>query len=146
MKFSKPINREIDIDGNTFIVSFDNNGIDFRVKGKRKTAHVNWNRVLEIAEGEDGSSASQVLGISSGNQTESQEQPFAPQTLSDNQSQATGSQQTQNSSGASPQSSGAPRSENSSSENSSSGNSSSEPSDQGELGRAVTAGEIGPES
>ena len=44
MKFTKPINREVDIDGNTFIVSFDQNGIDFRVKGKRKTAHTDWNK------------------------------------------------------------------------------------------------------
>src|SRR6185503_4303737 len=84
MKFTKPINREVDIDGHTFIVSFDDNGIDFRVKGKRKTAHVNWNTVLEIAGGEDGASASQIFGLAANktarNEPERQEQVFAPQT------------------------------------------------------------------
>ena len=59
MKFTKPINREVEIHGNTFIVSMDEAGIGFRLKGKRKTALVNWAAVLEIAEreGEDGSQA-----------------------------------------------------------------------------------------
>jgi hypothetical protein len=52
MKFTKAINREVDIDGNTFIVSMDEAGIGFRLKGKRKTARVNWSRVLDIVEGE----------------------------------------------------------------------------------------------
>ena len=52
MKFTKPINREVEINGDTFIVSMDEAGIGFRHKGKRKTAHVNWANILEIAEGE----------------------------------------------------------------------------------------------
>lgn len=77
MKFTKPINREVDIDGNTFIVSFDDNGIDFRVKGKRKSAHVNWNSVLEMAEGEDGTSASKLFGISATAQSQHDEPQHA---------------------------------------------------------------------
>src|ERR1700752_2035855 len=53
MKFTKPINREVEINGDTFIVSMDEAGVGFRHKGKRKTAHVNWANILEIAEGED---------------------------------------------------------------------------------------------
>jgi hypothetical protein len=57
MKFTKPINREVEINGDTFIVSMDEAGIGFRHKGKRKTAHVNWASVLEIAEAEGEDSA-----------------------------------------------------------------------------------------
>jgi hypothetical protein len=53
MKFTKPINREVEIRGNTFVVSMDEAGIGFRLKGKRKTAHVNWANVLDITEGEE---------------------------------------------------------------------------------------------
>lgn len=66
MKFTKPINREVDIDGNTFVVTLDDQGIDFRLKGKRKTAHVDWPRVFEIAEGEQGANARQFLGVEGG--------------------------------------------------------------------------------
>jgi hypothetical protein len=52
MKFTKPISREVEINGDTFIVSMDEAGIGFRHKGKRKTARVNWANILEIAEGE----------------------------------------------------------------------------------------------
>jgi len=139
MKFSKPINREVDIDGNTFILSFDDNGIDFRVKGKRKTAHVNWGRVLEIAEGEDGGRALEFLGISasssdqqSSNESERQEQIFAPQTTGTEtgipQSQESGVNQAEASQESRPQ------------------GSEDDADSQGELGRAVTAGEVGPES
>ena len=67
MKFTKPINREIEIHGNTFIVSMDEAGIGFRLKGKRKTARVNWGNVLEIAErdaeGEDRSHAKALHNV-----------------------------------------------------------------------------------
>ena len=63
MKFSKPINREVEIDGHDFIVSFDDFGIEFRLKGKRKTARVEWAQVLDIARGEDGSDARALLGL-----------------------------------------------------------------------------------
>lgn len=99
MKFTKPISREVDIDGNTFIVSFDQNGIDFRVKGKRKIAHTDWNKVLEIAKGEDGTSAHELLGVSTGqtqeNEPESHEQRFAPQTSGFNQSEQSNAPQLQ---------------------------------------------------
>jgi len=57
MRFTKAINREIDVGGNTYIVSMDEAGIGFRLKGKRKTARVNWARVLDIAEGTDEAGA-----------------------------------------------------------------------------------------
>lgn len=95
MKFTKPISREIDIDGNTFIVSFDQNGIDFRVKGKRKTAHTDWNKVLEIAKGDDGTSAHELLGVSASQSPEDQEQIFAPQTSGFNPSQESNTPQLQ---------------------------------------------------
>ncbi len=63
MKFSRPINREVEIDGNTFIVTVEETGVGFRLKGKRKTARVEWARVLEIAQGEQGERASEFLGF-----------------------------------------------------------------------------------
>ena len=63
MKFTKPINREVEIDGHDFIVSFDDLGIEFRLKGKRKTARVAWPQVLDIARGEDGADARALLGL-----------------------------------------------------------------------------------
>jgi protein required for attachment to host cells len=66
MKFSRPINREVDIDGNTFVVTLDEGGIAFRIKGKRKTAQVQWALVLDIAQGEQGSPAREHLGVSRG--------------------------------------------------------------------------------
>src|SRR5215470_7046368 len=65
MKFTRPINREVDIDGTTFIVSFGDMGIDFRLKGKRKTAHADWTSVLEAATGEQGANARDFLGVAS---------------------------------------------------------------------------------
>jgi hypothetical protein len=63
MKFTKPINREVEIDGQNFIVSFDDISIEFRLKGKRKTARVDWSHVLDIARGEDGEDARALLGL-----------------------------------------------------------------------------------
>lgn len=132
MKFSKPINREIDIDGNTFVVSFDDNGIDFRLKGKRRTAHVDWTLVLNIAQGEQGANARDFLGVGEG-QSQQQEgdeaermQPvFEPHGTGAAQPQATASQ-AQSSQGSQP--------------------AETESTSREELGRAVTAGEVGPES
>ncbi|MGA9773146.1 MAG: hypothetical protein WBV94_29215 [Blastocatellia bacterium] len=108
MKFTKPISREVDIDGNTFIVSFDQNGIDFRVKGKRKTAHTDWNGVLEIARGEDGTSAHEIFGVSASrptgqHETERQEQISEPQTFGFNPTQEATSPQLQEHENAPPQ-------------------------------------------
>lgn len=132
MKFSKPINREVDIDGNTFIVSFDDNGIDFRLKGKRRTAHADWAQVFNIAQGEQGASAREFLGMGAsqsqqGEAAESMEQIFEPQVTRTAQQQTTGAQA---------QASGSNQSSESETESRSSE----------ELGRAVSAGEIGPES
>ena len=63
MKFTRPINREVDIDGNTFIVSMDESGIGFRLKGKRRVARLDWSEAFEIARGEQGASARDFLGI-----------------------------------------------------------------------------------
>lgn len=66
MRFTKPISREVDIDGNTFIVSFSDEGIEFRIKGKRRTASVDWVRVLDIASGDQGEGARDFLGVQEG--------------------------------------------------------------------------------
>ena len=58
MRFTKPISREVDIDGNTYVVTLDEAGVDFRVKGKRKSSRVEWARVLEIAGPEQSQSSS----------------------------------------------------------------------------------------
>lgn len=150
MKFTKPINREVDIDGNTFIVSFDQNGIDFRVKGKRKIAHTDWNKVLEIAKGEDGTSAHEILGVSAGkseqHKTENQEQIFAPQTAGFNPSQDN-SPQLQEDTSAQPQTGNTNVSEYSQEERAHqvSGTAVDDESRE-EFGRAVTAGETRRES
>ncbi len=66
MRFTKPISREVDIDGNTFVVSFSDEGIEFRIKGKRRTAQVEWVRVLDIASGDQGEGAREFLGVGEG--------------------------------------------------------------------------------
>lgn len=63
MKFTRPINREVEIEGNTFIVSMDESGIGFRLKGKRRVARLDWSEAFEIARGEQGSSARDFLGL-----------------------------------------------------------------------------------
>jgi hypothetical protein len=95
MKFSRPINREVDIDGNTFIVTVEETGVGFRLKGKRKTARVEWTKVLEIAEGEQGERASEFLGFAESRRSdqaeatgreqspERVEQLFEPETTTD---------------------------------------------------------------
>ncbi|HVG18971.1 MAG TPA: hypothetical protein VNI02_07945 [Blastocatellia bacterium] len=132
MKFSKPINREIDIDGNTFIVSFDDNGIDFRLKGKRRTAHVDWIQVFNIAQGEQGANARDFLGVGSGQsqQQEGDEAERVGQTFQPQASATAGHQTT----GAQAQASRANQPLE------------TESTSREELGRAVTAGEVGPES
>jgi hypothetical protein len=150
MKFSKPINREVDIDGHHFIVSFDNIGIEFRLKGKRKTARVEWSQVIDIARGEDGEDARALLGL--GASTSAPNSGQAPARMAQNedamartinpptpapQSQPDGSAQ-------------APPSTATSSPNESSVDAPSaagETTDRGdEQGRAVTASDNGPES
>lgn len=54
MKFTKPISREVDIHGSTFVVTLDDSGVGFRLKGRRKTAHTDWKSVLDSARGEGG--------------------------------------------------------------------------------------------
>jgi len=151
MKFTKPINREVDIDGNTFIVSFDQNGIDFRVKGKRKTAHTDWNQVLEIAKGEDGTSAHEILGVSASrseqHETERQEQIFAPQTSGFNPSQGYSPQSQDDTSAQPPQASNSNISEYSQEERAHQASATTADDDtREEFGRAVTAGETRQES
>jgi hypothetical protein len=63
MKFTKPINREAQIEGVDFILSFDDKGIELRVKGKRKTASVTWSQVLDIAAAETGEKARDLFGV-----------------------------------------------------------------------------------
>ena len=52
MKFNKPINRETEIDGITFVVTMDESGVSFRPKGKRKSLRAEWPAVLLIARPE----------------------------------------------------------------------------------------------
>ena len=150
MKFSKPINREVEIDGHHFIVSFDDIRIEFRLKGKRKTARVEWSQVLDIARGEDGEDARALLGL--GASTSAQTSKQEPARMAQNedamartinppapapQSQPDGSAQA-------PPSTSTP-SPNESSEDTPSAAAQSTDRD-GEQGRSVTAGDIGPES
>jgi hypothetical protein len=79
MKFTRPINREVDIDGNTFIVSLDESGIGFRLKGKRRVARLEWGEAFEIARGEQGASARDYLGMSGAEPRQASEEA-APQT------------------------------------------------------------------
>jgi hypothetical protein len=66
MKFTRPINREVEINDVTFIVSVDESGIGFRLKGKRRVARLDWSEALEMARGEQGASARDFLGLASG--------------------------------------------------------------------------------
>jgi hypothetical protein len=52
MKFNKPINREAEINNETFVVTMDGNGVSFRVKGKRKSLRAEWSAILFIARAE----------------------------------------------------------------------------------------------
>jgi len=144
MKFSKPINREVDIEGITFVVSFDDNGIDFRVKGKRRTAHADWTQVLNITEGEQGANGRAFLGVEAGLPQQQQwvaperlEQIFDPQAADTSQPQATAAQAT------AAQATGAQAQ---ASETNQSQEAQSTGTTKDELGRAVSAGETGPES
>src|SRR5215216_1025190 len=75
MKFSKPISREVEVDGNTFVVTFSDIGLEFRLKGKRRTARVDWIEVLSIAKGEQGESAHELLGIETGTSAQREAEP-----------------------------------------------------------------------
>jgi hypothetical protein len=52
MKFNKPINRETEINNETFVVTMDEIGVSFRVKGKRKSLRADWPAILFIARAE----------------------------------------------------------------------------------------------
>ena len=52
MKFNKPINREVEIDNNAYVVTMDESGVSFRVKGKRKSLRAEWPAILFIARAE----------------------------------------------------------------------------------------------
>lgn len=63
MKFNKPINRDVEIAGHAFVVGLDNDGVTFRLKGKRKTVQTNWQTILDIARGENGEPPAEYLGL-----------------------------------------------------------------------------------
>ncbi|MFP5264309.1 MAG: hypothetical protein ACLGJB_20690 [Blastocatellia bacterium] len=125
MRFSKPINREVDIDGDTFVVSFDDSGIDFRLKGKRRTAHADWVQVLNVARGEQGANAREFLGVGSGHPQQG-DQAERLEHVFESHVSATGGAQAQASRANQPQG--------------------AESTSREEMGRAVTAGEVGSES
>lgn len=150
MKFTKPISREVEIDGQNFIVSFDDISIEFRLKGKRKTARVEWSQVLDIARGEDGEAARALLGL--GASTAAQTSGQEPVRLAQNedalartinppapapQSQPDGSAQA-------PPSTTTPSPDESSEDTPQPAGQATERRD--EQGRAVTASDNGPES
>ncbi|MGH9761190.1 MAG: hypothetical protein ACREDR_26620 [Blastocatellia bacterium] len=64
MKFTKPISREVEISGITFIVTLDEAGASFRLKGKRRSAQIDWAKILDHSTGEAGETASEYLGLS----------------------------------------------------------------------------------
>jgi hypothetical protein len=118
MRFSKPISREVEVDGNTFVVTFSDLGLEFRLKGKRRTARAEWIEVLSVAKGDQGESAQELLGIEAGASTQREAEPQGRafgQTAGSSHDAGTGT-----------------------------GNQSGDTGE--ELGRAVTAGEVGPES
>jgi hypothetical protein len=138
MKFSKPINREVEIDGQDFIVAFDDSGIELRLKGKRKTARVEWAQVLDIARGEDGSDARAMLGLSASAQGRGgRQQPAFMAQHEDAMAR------TINPPAPQPQPDGSTQPP---STDASSQNEPSTESNSADKGRAVSAGEIGPES
>lgn len=130
MKFTKPISREVDIDGSTFNVTFNDTGIEFRLKGKRKTARADWTDVLNIAKGEQGESARELLGIESGaGRQEGQPQGRAFESQTGQQSADTFQPQGTE-----------PTGETAESEDDATRKTGED------LSRSVTAGEVGPES
>jgi hypothetical protein len=66
MKFNKPINRDIEIGDSTFVVTMDDTGVSFRVKGKRKSLRADWPAVLFIARGDAADVARPEHGHESG--------------------------------------------------------------------------------
>lgn len=82
MKFSKPINREVDINGTSYILSLSDTGVEFRIKGKRKATRVDWPQVLELAGAEQGASQRSTSGAEA---QERMQQIFEPQTGRDTQ-------------------------------------------------------------
>lgn len=73
MKFTKPINRDVDINDQTYVVTLDESGLTFRIKGKRKSTQVGWTEVLAIAgESSQGGSQQESSGGASTNASGSQ--------------------------------------------------------------------------
>ena len=66
MKFNKPISRDVEIGDSTFVVTMDEAGVSFRVKGKRKSLRADWPAVLFIARGEAPDAARPDLRHESG--------------------------------------------------------------------------------
>ncbi|HYL98696.1 MAG TPA: hypothetical protein VEZ90_07055 [Blastocatellia bacterium] len=64
MKFTKTISREVEISGTTFIVTLDETGASFRIKGKRRSSQIDWTKILNASTGEQGEAASEYLGWS----------------------------------------------------------------------------------
>ena len=77
MKFNKPINRETEINDDTFVVTMDEGGVSFRVKGKRKSVRAEWPAILFIARGESGDTGREEPGHSP-----EQEEEAAPDIIS----------------------------------------------------------------
>jgi hypothetical protein len=77
MKFNKPINREAEINNETFVVTMDESGVSFRVKGKRKSLRAEWPAILFIARPEAGEAGRQGTG-----QSAEQEEEMAPGAIS----------------------------------------------------------------
>src|SRR5205085_7837328 len=117
----------------------------FRLKGKRKTARVAWPQVLDMARGEDGADARALLGLAASSHTQQRParlahnedalartlNPPAPQSQPDGSAQAPPEMATSSSDQSSPGTL-SPTEETA--------------SRNAEQGRAVSAGEIGPES
>lgn len=76
MKFNKPINREAEINNETFVVTMDETGVSFRVKGKRKSLRAEWPAILFIARAEAPEAGSQAA------QSTEQEEEAAPGAIS----------------------------------------------------------------
>lgn len=63
MKFTRPISREVEISGETFVVTLDDTGIVFRLKGKRRSTNVDWQKVFSTSSGEGGEAPNTYLGL-----------------------------------------------------------------------------------
>jgi hypothetical protein len=78
MKFTRAIQREVEIDGQAFMVKIDDSGVDFRPKGKRKGTHVSWATIVKGAEYGD-EAAGQEQGPGAGAQGPGHDEEIASQ-------------------------------------------------------------------